>query len=120
MAEAAPLLIRSLRGGQNTSDPPVGLPDDQAVLMENVELVASLLGERRLGTDAVTLSSIFDTTDRISFLHRRLPSDDLTASELWALGIEDSPSQAVLGRKTTAWSSITLSDTPSLSGFDPY
>ena len=42
-------VINSIRGGMNNQDPPQALPDDQAVLLENVEFFYSTLGERRLG-----------------------------------------------------------------------
>ena len=99
----ANLSIASLRGGMNNTDPAIALPDDQCVLAENVEMVASMLGDRRLGTTAVTLDSFLSARDRVTFLFRHLPTADETAAELWALGVTGTTT-AKLGRKTTAWS----------------
>lgn len=115
----ANLSIASLRGGMNNTDPAIALPDDQCVLAENVEMVASMLGDRRLGTTAVTLDSFLSARDRVTFLFRHLPTADETAAELWALGVTGTTT-AKLGRKTTAWSEITISDTPTLTSGAQY
>lgn len=115
----ADLSIVSLRGGQNDTDPAIALADDQAVLMRNVEIIDSMLGERRKGTTAISLPSFLTDRDRVPFLFRHLPTADETAAELWALGVSGTTT-AKLGRKTTAWSEITISDTPLLTGFTQY
>ena len=112
--------ISSLRGGMNNTDPAIALPEDQCVLAQNVEFIDSMLGERRLGTDAITLPAFLSNKDRITFLLRHLPTSDETAAELWALGITGTTT-AALGRKTTTWQSeVTISDTPTLTGFYQY
>lgn len=103
----------------NNTDPAIALPEDQCVLARNVELVESMLGERRLGTDAIDLPAHLSGKDRVPFVFRHLPTADETAAELWALGVTGTASCA-LGRKTTAWSEITISDTPVLTGFAQY
>lgn len=113
------LSITTLRGGMNNTDPAIALPEDQCVLAQNVEFVASMLGERRLGTTEIDLPSFLTDRDRITFLFRHLPTSDETAAELWALGVTGTAT-AKLGRKTTAWSEITISDTPTLGGFAQY
>lgn len=114
------LTILSLRGGMNNTDPAIGLPEDQAVLLQNVEFVDSMLGERRRGTSAITLPAFLSGKDRITFLYRHLPSDDETGAELWALGVTGT-STAALGRKTSSWQSeVTVNDTPTLTGFSQY
>lgn len=106
----ADIVIASLRGGCNNTDPSIAIPDDQCVLAENVEYVESMLGERRKGTDALVLPSFLSGADRVSFLFRHLPTFDPTAAQLWALGWTLSTPH--LGVKTSVWSEITISDTP--------
>jgi hypothetical protein len=113
------LLLTSLRGGMNNTDPAIGLPDDQCILARNVEFVDSMLGERRLGTSAITLPTDLSDRDRVTFLYRHLPTDDETAAELWALGVTGT-STAKLCRKTSSWATVTVSDTPTLTGLSPY
>ena len=113
------LTIASIRGGMNNTDPAIALPEDQCVLAQNVEFIDSMLGERRLGTDAIDLPVFLSARDRVPFVFRHLPSADETAAELWALGVT-STTAAHLGRKTTAWSEITISDTPTLTGMSQY
>jgi hypothetical protein len=103
----------------NNTDPAIALPEDQCVLAQNVEYVESMLGERRLGTDAIDLPSFLSARDRVPFVFRHLPTADETAAELWALGVTGTTT-AKLGRKTTSWTEITISDTPTLTGFSQY
>jgi hypothetical protein len=105
----ADLVIASTRGGMNNTDPAISLPDNQCVTATNVEWVNSMLGERRKGTSAVTLPAFLSGKSRVVFLHRHLPTADETAAELIALGIDTT---YALGRKTSAWSEVTISDTP--------
>lgn len=117
----ADLIIQNLRGGMNNSDPAVSLPEDQAVLCQNVELIDSLIGERRLGTSAITLPAFLSGKARIPFIFKHLPTSDETASEFWALGVDTGSTTASLGRKTSTWQSeVTISDTPTLSGKNQY
>lgn len=113
------LSLISLRGGMNNTDPAIALPEDQCVLAQNVEFVESMLGERRLGTDAIDLPAFLSARDRVTFLMRHLPTEDETAAQLWALGITGT-STAKLGYKTTAWTEVTISDSPVLNGSSPY
>jgi hypothetical protein len=111
--------ITSLRGGQNDTDPAIAIEDDQAVLLQNVELVESMLGERRLGTSAITLPSFLSSCDKVLWIARHLPTPDETDAEFWALGITSST--FALGRKTSAWQAqVTIPDTPSATGNYPY
>lgn len=115
----AEFTLTSLRGGMNNTDPAIALPDDQSVLAQNVELVDSMLGERRLGTVAITLPAFLSARDRVPFLHQHLPTADDTDAQLWALGVTGT-SAAHLGYKTTVWSEVTIADTPVLTGFAQY
>ena len=119
MATERDFTITSLRGGMNNTDPKIALPDDQCILAENVEFVDSMLGERRLGTDAIDLPVSITAHDKVPFLFRHLPSSDETAAELHVLGVTGT-SSATLSRKTTSWTDITVIDTPLLTGFAPY
>ena len=122
----ADLVVSSLRGGMNNSDPAIALPEDQSVLAQNVEYVDSMLGERRLGTTVVDTPSYIDggdsdtAVDRVTFLFRHLPTADETASEFWVLGVTGTTT-AKLARKTATWQTeVTISDTPTLTGFYQY
>jgi hypothetical protein len=103
----------------NNTDPAIALPEDQCVLMQNAEIVESMLGERRLGTDAITLPAFLSARERVTFLFRHLPLGSEVNAQLWALGIT-SPSTAKLGYKTTSWTEVTISDTPDVSSNEPY
>ena len=72
------LLLTSLRGGMNNTDPAIAIPDDQCTSAVNVEFVDAMLGERRLGTSAITLPSFLSARDRVPFAHRHLPTADET------------------------------------------
>lgn len=111
----ASFTIASLRGGMNNTDPAISLPDDQCILAENVEFVASMLGERRRGTDGIDLPASISGRDRVPFVFRHLPTGDETASELWVLGVTGTTT-AVLSKKDTSWTDVTISDTPTLTG----
>lgn len=116
----ADFTLSSLRGGQNDTDPAIALADDQCVLAQNVEFIDSMLGDRRKGTTAVDLPAFLSGKDRVTFLHRHLPTSDETASELWALGVTGTTT-ASLGHKTSTWQTeVTISDTPTLTGFSQY
>lgn len=112
-------VLKSLRGGMNNSDPAISLPDDQCVLATNVEFNKSMLGERRRGCSAITLPASLSGKDRITFLHRHLPTTDETASQLWAFGLTGAASSQ-LSFKDTAWTDVAMSDAPTLTGFSPY
>ena len=113
------LSITSLRGGMNNTDAAIALPDDQGTSMVNVELTTSMLGERRKGTSTITLPSFLSARDRVPFLYRHLPTADEADAQLWALGVTGTTT-AKLGYKTTAWTEVTISDTPTLTGLSQY
>jgi hypothetical protein len=111
-------IIRSLQGGLNNSDPSNSIPDDQVTVAENVEWVQSMLGERRLGSDNISITgSDLVSRDAVSFLYRYLPTSDESQSELWAVGVVGQ-TVGVLVRKTTTWLGVTLTDAIETS--DPY
>src|SRR6185503_4413834 len=88
--------ITSTRGGLNNSDPSNAIPDDQVVTAENVEWITSMLGERRRGCEAISVTgSDLVGKDRVSFLYRHSPTPDETASQLWAFGVTGTSSSAL-------------------------
>ena len=111
--------IKSLRGGMNNTDPSIALPEDQCVSASNVEYIESMLGERRKGTDGISLPSILTDRDRVPFLFRHLPTANDADAELWALGVS-AEAVAKLARRTDGWNEVTISDTPNLAGFSQY
>lgn len=106
----SPLVIGSLRGGVNNTDPAIALPGDQCTIAENVEWIASTLGERRRGMTPIDLTgSGLSSESDVTFLGRHLPTNDEADAELWALGVTGT-STATLARKSTAWSAVTMPD----------
>lgn len=113
------LVVTSLRGGMNDSDPPSELPDDQCTRAENVEFFESTCGERRQGADAIDLAgSDLSTCDKIVWLHRHLPTSDPAAAQLWGLGITGST--PTLAYKDTTWHTITMGDAMTVDGVSEY
>ena len=116
----ADFLISSLRGGQNDTDPPISLANDQVVSARNVEFTVSTLGERRRGGEAIDLTgSGLESHSRVTWMHRHLPTTDETEAEFWALGVTNAASYA-LARKDTAWSNPTFDDAPLLNNGGEY
>lgn len=114
------LILTSLAGGLNDSDPPIALAEDQCVRAVNVEFHRSTLGERRRGATAIDLTgSALAACDRIVWLHRHLPTSDPSDAQLWGLGITD-PSTAVLAYKDTTWHTVTMSDALTIDGVSEY
>jgi hypothetical protein len=97
------LIISSLRGGQNDTDPPSSLPDDQCQLAQNVEWTASRVGERRLGTSPITLPAFLSAHSKVTWLSKHLPDGDESASELWAFGMTSTTALGSFARKTSTW-----------------
>lgn len=76
----------------------------------NVEFNASTCGERRRGHTAIDLTgSGIESHDRVTFLHRFLPTNDETEAELWALGVTGT-STSTLVKKASAWSTVSPLD----------
>lgn len=104
----------------NDTDPALSLPDDQCVSALNVEWVTSVLAERRRGADAIDIAgSGLVGNDRVTFLHRHLPTSDEGAAELWALGVTGTSASA-LCRKTTSWSTVSPIDAITITGTYQY
>lgn len=106
------LRITDLRGGENSTDSPHAIPDQQVVEAKNVEYDRAMLARRRLGSKSLTSLWGLSTNKACTWLHRHLPSADESAAELW---MTDNSSTVVMGRLTpagpTAFSSVTVTDT---------
>lgn len=111
--------LSSLRGGLNDHDPEFSLQPDQSVESINVEYYQSTLGERRRGSDAISLPAGITAEAMVSFLYRHLPTADEGAAELWALATTVGVSKS-LQRKTTVWAAVTFSDTFTNTGVYPF
>jgi hypothetical protein len=105
--------------GVNNTDPPTAIGDNQCVTGMNVEFDKSSLGERRNGcTDVDLPASITGNANiqAITFLHRNLPTQDETASELWVMGQHLTTQNVVMSRKTTSWTDATFTDAVEVTG----
>ncbi len=103
------LLISDLRGGRNGADPPISLPDNQAVEMLNVDHYGSLLGNKRGGSTAVTETGGTAFSSGVLALHYHVPGASLAAGELWGI---DGAATPIVKRMTggTSFADITMSD----------
>lgn len=112
MAQIKDLVISRLTGGQNDQDPAAALPLDQCVLMRNVELFNTTLGERRNGCEATNITgSGLDDEDGIVHLNTHLPSGvELPDSEIWAVGATEDTSITISQRSGVTWTEITPID----------
>lgn len=113
------VVIESLRGGLNTTDPPNALRPDECTIADNVEWFHSTLGERRLGADAFDTTGLSLTDDEeIVFATRHFPTANEIDNELWVFIAEPGVSVRV-GRYTgSGWSIVTPSD--AISPDTPY
>lgn len=98
--------LQSFRGGLNDTDPPHRIADDQLQIATDVELTGAGSIVRRPGTQRV----MGPPTTGASFqlLHRHTPTQDLSATEVWACPINS----ANFYRSTsgTTWSSVANND----------
>jgi hypothetical protein len=79
-----------------------------------------MLGERRRGSTAVTVTgSDIEGNDRVTFLHRHLPTSDETAAQLWAFGVTGTASSD-LAYKDTSWHTVSVTDAFTLTGGSQY
>jgi len=105
MAQIPQIVIDSLRGGMNDTDPPHILPNDQCVLMENVEVWETTLGERRLGCSAVAINGCGAATEEgIVHMNTHMPPIEEASpldTELFAIGATPGTS-VTISRRTAA------------------
>lgn len=111
------LSITSLRGGMNNTLPPHALPPDQCVLAENVEFFYSMLGERRLGCEPISIAgSTLDTQSEIVHLSQNFPTNEFTEPEWWAIGATVGSSVVMAHKFEGLWSPVTPDDPISPNG----
>lgn len=111
MAEPQDLTILSLQGGENNTDPPNALLEDECVLAENVEFFYSTLGERRLGMAplGLELSGLQDEAV-IVHLSQWFPENDVLEPQFFAIGATPNSSATVSVRTNGIWSEVPVED----------
>lgn len=103
-------VIPSLRGGLNTTDPPIALADDQVVEALNVEFARSMVGERRRGATDINVSgSNLATAVEIIWVFRHLPTADPADAQLW-VAYRTGGGSIGLVYKDTSWHDVTVLD----------
>lgn len=117
----ADLVIPSLRGGMNDTDPPNAIADDQCVEAVNVEWFDTTLGERRAGTEALDVTdSGLDDEDGIVHLTQWFPTNQVDVPELWAIAATPGTSVTVARRTAGVWEEITPADPIDVDAPDVY
>lgn len=118
-AQSIGLVLESLKGGQNDQDPPNAIDDDQAVLMENVEIFQSTLGERRAGMESVDITaSNLDSEAAIVHLNIHYPAQSQVKDcYLWAVGATDSTSVSFAYRDDGLVWHMAIPDDPFVTTF---
>lgn len=105
------VLIGSLRGGQNDTDAPTALAEDQCVLAENVEFFSSALGERRNGCGPLDITgSTLDTQTAITHLSQWFPANNVLVPEFIAISAVPGTSAVIAKRTNGVWSAIAPVD----------
>jgi hypothetical protein len=102
--------ITDWRGGQNSTNDPLSLADNEVVTMRNGDTWRTRLFRKRAGSTSLSIGAIF--TGVISSLIAHFPTSVLTAAELWGC---DDAATPILGRMAAAstFSTVTQTDTPS-------
>jgi hypothetical protein len=101
------LVITSWKGGQNDTDSPSELKDDEVVLAENVEFFFGALGERRLGCGPLTItSSHLDDEDLMVYLTQWAFDNDILDQQIFAVSATPTTSATVAVRTNGVWDEI--------------
>jgi hypothetical protein len=101
--------ILDLRGGRNGADPPISLPENQAVEMLNVDHYAGMLGRKRGGSEATTESGGTAFATGIQSIFRHVPGSDAQAAEFWGLDGAGTPHLKRMAGGST-YADVTLTD----------
>ncbi len=101
--------IGDLRGGRNGTDPPLSLPQNQAVEVLNMDWKEGTIGRKRGGADAVTETGGTAFTGPICALMRHVPGNDEAAAEFWGFGAA-APPTAKRMTGGTSWADVTFDD----------
>lgn len=106
------IIIASLRGGYNDTDPPQDIGPDQCVQADNVEFFNASCGERRGGCAPLDLTSSGLTGQAgITHLSQWFPTNVVTTPEFLAVAASPGSSVAVARRDTSGtWHSISPGD----------
>src|ERR1019366_1805596 len=112
MAAVSPdLVVATLRGGYNDTDPASALAQDQCTVANNVEFFASMLGERRNGCGPLDITgSDLDDEATIVHLSQWFPDNSVTNPEFIAIGATPTVSATVAKRTNGTWSQIVPGD----------
>lgn len=103
------LIVVGVLNGRNGVDPPLSLPDDQAVEMLNIDRYHGMMGRKRPGSDLVTETGGTAFSSGLQSLFRHVPGADETLAELWAI---DGAATPIVKRMTagTTFADVTLDD----------
>lgn len=95
--------------GRNGADPPISLPDTQAVEMLNVDRYDGLLARKRGGSTAVTDTGGTAFSSGLQTVIRHVPGSDETAAEFWGI---DGAATPIAKRMTggTSFANVTVDD----------
>lgn len=116
------VIITSLKGGYNDTDPVTDIGPDYATIAENVEFHTSsreersTIGARRAGTSAITTPITAGAA--IVLLHRHLPVTDETAAEFWVVDVN--AGTPTVRYKDTVWNTVTPVDAINVTGSNAY
>ncbi len=110
------LTITSLAGGQNDTDSPSELAEDQCVLAQNVEFFYSSCGERRNGCGPLDLTSSGLTTESlIVYLTQWFPTNNVLDPEFFAVSATPTTSSKWAKRTAGVWAAFVPVDAPTLT-----
>src|ERR1700752_535343 len=101
------VVIADLRGGLNSPDPPLSLPENQCTVATNVDWRDTLIGRKRYGASSVSLTGGTAPAGPFNVLLRFVPGSDEGAAELWSF---DSNSPTLVKRLAggTSWADVTF------------
>ncbi len=106
-----PVVIQSLRGGRNAVDPPLLLPDSQAVEALNVDWYRASVARKRGGSTAVSMTG-HSGSDNIDGLFRHTPSADEADAESWLV---DAAGDVSALDNSASWSGRALSPSDTIN-----
>jgi len=128
----ADFIINSLRGGLNEFEPATALQADQCTQAENVEFWLSMCGEKRKGTNPVTLggTGFSNGIDNVvAWLFQHLPSTeaqthvnpgDMADAELWAYWTDQLANSHMERFANAVWADVTPFDAIDFSTGRPF
>lgn len=109
MARHGQTIVITELNGRNGADPPLALPDDQAVEMLNVDRWDGMVGRKRGGTTAVATSGGTAFSSGMQTLLNSVPGADETARQFWGVDGAATPIVKRINAGTT-FANITVDD----------